>query len=44
MEMEKQISLEKIYKKLENLEVFMKKFEHVIEDVEFLEFYHKDGQ
>ena len=35
METEKQISLEEIYKKLENLEVFMKKFEQVIEDIEF---------
>lgn len=29
------INLEKIYKKLENLESFMKKFEQLAEDLEF---------
>ena len=33
--MEEIINLEKIYKKLENLELFMKKFEHLAEDLEF---------
>jgi hypothetical protein len=35
MESKSQISLEDVYKKLENLEVFMKKFEQFAEDFEF---------
>lgn len=35
METNQQFSLEKIYKKLENLETFMKKFERFAEDMEF---------
>ncbi len=35
METNQQVSLEKIYKKLENLEIFMKKFEQFAEDMEF---------
>ncbi|MBI4116222.1 hypothetical protein HY449_00585 [Candidatus Pacearchaeota archaeon] len=35
MESNQQVSLEKIYEKLENLEVFMKKFEQFAEDMEF---------
>ncbi len=35
MEMEQQVFLEKIYKKLENLEVLMKKFGQFTEDMEF---------
>ena len=33
--MEKTISLEDIYKKLQSLELFMKKFEQLAEDLEF---------
>lgn len=35
MEIKHQVSLESIYKKLENLEMFMKKFEQFAEDLEF---------
>jgi len=35
METKQKISLEEIYKKLENLEAFMKKFEQFAEDLEF---------
>ena len=35
METKQQASLEKIYKKLENLEVFMKRFDQFAEDMEF---------
>ncbi len=35
METKEQIFLEKIYKKLENLEIFMKRFEQFTEDLEF---------
>ena len=35
MEIKQQISLEKIYKRLENLEDSMKRFEQFAEDVEF---------
>ncbi|MBI2043214.1 hypothetical protein HYT25_02385 [Candidatus Pacearchaeota archaeon] len=35
MESSQKVSLEKIYKKLENLELFMKKFEQFAEDLEF---------
>ena len=35
METNQQISLDKIYKKLEDLERFMKKFEQFAEDMEF---------
>ena len=35
MEPNQKVSLEKIYKKLENLELFMKKFEQFVEDIEF---------
>ena len=35
METRQQISLEKIYKKLENLENLMKRFEKFAEDLEF---------
>ena len=34
MESNQKVSLEKIYKKLENLELFMKKFEQFAEDLE----------
>lgn len=33
--MEETINLEKIYRKLEKLELFMKKFEQLAEDLEF---------
>jgi hypothetical protein len=33
--MEKEVSLEDVYRKLVSIELFMKKFEHLAEDLEF---------